>query len=104
VRVRTVAQADAHGMDRGLAEGLDHEVLGRPVLGAQCDQVVEVAQRHARRVLAAQSPRQVRQRLHGAGREDAALGALVQNLDQRLVDDVADFIDEERDAPVPPRL
>ena len=38
----------APNVDRGLAEGLDHEVLRRPVLGSQRDQVVQVAQRHAR--------------------------------------------------------
>jgi hypothetical protein len=42
-------------VDRRLAEGLDHEVLGRPVLRAQGDQVVEVAQRHARGVFAAEA-------------------------------------------------
>ena len=51
-------------------------------------------------VFAAQTLGQVGQGLHGAGGEDAALGALVQNLDQRLVDDVADLVHEQRDAAV----
>ena len=87
-------------MDRRLAEGLDDEVLGRPVLGAQRDQVVEIAQRHACRILAAQPLGQVGQGLHRTGREDAAFGALVEDFDQRLVDNVGHFIDEQRDAPV----
>jgi hypothetical protein len=53
-----------------------------------------------RRILAAQPLGQVGQGLHRAGGEDAALGALVEDLDQRLVDDVGHFIDEQRDAPV----
>ena len=46
-------EPEAHGVNRGLAEGLDDEVLCWTVLGAQRNQIVEVAERHARGLLAA---------------------------------------------------
>ena len=87
-------------MDRRLAEGLDHEVLvGRSL--------VRSAIRLLRLPSAMRAASSLPSRLARSARVCIAqvvkmppLGALVEDLDQRLVDDVRDLVDEERDAPV----
>ena len=46
-------------------------------------------------VLAAQAVGEVGEGLHGAGGVDARLRALVEDLDQGLIDDIGDFVDKQ---------
>src|ERR1700757_4380240 len=95
-------QAEAHRVNRGLAEGLDDEVLCWTILGTQRDQIVEIAERHACSLLAAETPREVGECLHGAGGVDPAFSTLIEDLNKRLIDDVRDLIHEKRDTPIAP--
>ena len=84
--------------DVGLAECFCHEFLRGAVFGSQSNEVVEVAERHARGGVTAQAGGEITHGLHGAGRADAGFGSLVENFDERSVDDVAHLVNKEGDA------
>ena len=87
-RIRSARECCGRVGDVGTTERLGNKLLREPIFGAQSDEAIEVAKRHARFINRAQARSQVGDGLHGASGPQARFGTFVEDFDKRAINRV----------------